>query len=168
MQMKIFALKYAYTDGTVATDCTFATAEDLADRIAEAWGRGGLKNVMVRYDGDRPTSGEARFDCAGLFQVNGTDTGQNWNGWACPKFTLEQAHEIIKAMNADPHRQEMDPGIPDCTFDAETKIFTIYECGGWWDDPDEGPDKYGPDADGFYHIGSHLWCWERVDRPTEY
>ena len=87
-----------------------------------------------------------------------------WNGWACPRFDRETAVQVAKDTNKL-HRSIGE----DCIYESGIFLWDgddliLYT--PMWQDEDEG-DLSGlmihePDGDGYYHIGSHGWCWEDV------
>jgi hypothetical protein len=111
---------------------------------------------------DRKTGEPAKFSLDHSPSFDGEDFGDTWNGWACPTFTKDVAHQIIAWLTKS--SQEYDPTIPPSYFDEATKEFVIYGYGPTQEHA-EGlvPERHGPYPDGTYGIGSHDWCWWRDD-----
>lgn len=70
--------------------------------------------------------------------------GQRWNGWACPRFTRETALQVAAAVERSTR------------WDGDVLLTTYDES-----DEDEW-ERWEPDAEGFYHVGSWAWCWTVV------
>lgn len=74
---------------------------------------------------------------------------EEWNGWACPYFTFEQAQSIVEAH----HRRGMS-----ARYDINLDQFVFIPGGG-----DE--EIYAPveiDSQKLYPIGAFNWIWEEV------
>ena len=70
------------------------------------------------------------------------DTTTRWNGWACPRFTREVAERVMVMVTADGSTWR---------WDGDVLVLTML-------DADE-PERWEPDADGRYHVGSWSWVW---------
>lgn len=80
----------------------------------------------------------------------GFTKGEEWNGWACPYFTREQAEGIVnihcKVLNAN------------AGYDSNEDKF-VFEF------PDE-TEEYSTiivDGEKLYPIGTHVWIWEEKE-----
>ena len=91
---------------------------------------------------------------------HGVDSGQNWNGWACPLFALDEAIRLAASINESEFCGHMH-------YDATKDAFLS--------SPDEQDENGSTEtfaatvADGktYYAIGGHSWCWENVsDDPS--
>lgn len=83
-----------------------------------------------------------------------------WNGWACPAFDRENAERVVAWINrnaemfndGDQYRAE---------WDGDTVVL--------WSpsNRNEGyeDERFSPDEDGLYDIGSYGWCWHEVEFP---
>jgi hypothetical protein len=86
----------------------------------------------------------------GIFE--GHTRGENWNGWACPYFTYEQALLVLTAcQQADQH------GFYDVTNDRFTFSFK---------DEDESCEAEEIDGMKVYPIGARNWIWEEVEETA--
>jgi hypothetical protein len=78
------------------------------------------------------------------------DVIQRWNGWACPRFTRAVAEDIAKAV--------MEPADLSSyrawRWDGDDLVLTANEA-----IVDAGEERWSPDGDGWYHLGSWAWCW---------
>lgn len=80
----------------------------------------------------------------------GFDTGQEWNGWACPLFNLDVAMRIVevaKVWNGARYEQETDE--------------FVFSFG-----PDEDEERFGAvevEGQKLYPIGRGSWIWEKVE-----
>lgn len=95
-----------------------------------------------------------KIESLGYENFEGFTKNEDWNGWDCPYFTLEQAQEILKSYNTlRSVIEQKETAYYDSTKDAfifptddenESEIFTaIIEKG----------QKY-------YPIGAFCWIWE--------
>ncbi len=86
---------------------------------------------------------------------HGVDSGQLWNGWACPLFPLDEAIRLAAAINEGEFCGHMH-------YDAAKDAFLS--------SPDKQDSEGSPEVfmatvlDGttYYAIGGHSWCWENV------
>ena len=91
----------------------------------------------------------------------GWTRGERWNGWACPRFELAEAHQIAAANNAVAGEWRF-------TFDAATATFTLHDA----TNPDD-PEHFAPEpletAEGLrtvYAIGAWAWCWDEIEEAA--
>ena len=98
----------------------------------------------------------ARFSIHTVDKVfDGFHYGDNWNGWACPYFSLETAREIMRDVEANDPEQRW--------WETETAIVTQHECD---DEPMEFPKKIinvGGVAHTIVAVGSGFWVWDLVE-----
>ena len=95
---------------------------------------------------------KARF---GLFGVEGSfegfTDGDRWNGWECPRFTLDEGLRFVDSWNAPVE----DCGRGPARYDSEGDFFEFTI---------EGEiDRFVSELiDGvkLYPIGAYGWCWE--------
>lgn len=74
-----------------------------------------------------------------------------WNGWACPRFSREQAQAIAAAAS--------DYG--DWSWDGEVLRCVLSELQVGTDDNGERfREAWAPDAQGKYAVGSMSWTWD--------
>ncbi len=86
---------------------------------------------------------------------HGVDSGQNWNGWACPLFPLDEANRLAACINESEFCGHMH-------YDATKDAFlsTPDE-----QDEDESTETFAAtvsDGTTYYAVGGHSWCWENV------
>ena len=101
----------------------------------------------------RPT--KFTIDTLGERVFDGYTNDEDWNGWACPYFTLEQAQSIVAA-----YHEHGWPAHYDQTNDHF--VFSMKHAGG---DEDEvySPVK-GEEGLKLYPIGTANWIWEEEDK----
>jgi hypothetical protein len=167
--MKAFGITYVDENGQRSVDCTHATEATLLQVLERAF-TGEVfkaKQVIITGTWDVPDPGEKiLFSCGIVVGVEGIDTGHNWNGWACPLFTRENALEVLRQYNA-PEWREKDDNRPESYLDEATGEIVFYE-EQWWAESEEyggGPTRIAPE-NGLYSIGSG-WTWERGVVPWE-
>jgi len=101
----------------------------------------------------RPT--KFTIDTLGERVFDGYTNDEDWNGWACPYFTQEQAQSIVAA-----YHEQGWPAHYDQTNDQF--VFSMKHAGG---DEDE---VYSPvkEEEGLklYPIGTANWIWEEEDK----
>jgi hypothetical protein len=68
---------------------------------------------------------------------------RRWNGWACPRFTREQAQQIAEA--------SPDHGA----WSWEGDVLVCVDSSGVAE-----PERWEPDADGKYAVGAFAWIWD--------
>jgi hypothetical protein len=94
------------------------------------------------------------FQIDGGKQYAGFSEGEYWNGWACPFFTLEVAHEIAKDVSAE---------FPNAlVYDEEDDSFVSRDDAY----PKEEWERFkGVVKDGvkLYPVGSWSWIWDEVE-----
>ena len=83
-----------------------------------------------------------------------TDPRPAWNGWECPRFTLEVAEQIL----ADFAATYADPDVTWRRRDDGVLEFSRVV-------PPSYPEveDWSPDQDGRYHVGAYAWVWS-VDK----
>lgn len=84
------------------------------------------------------------------YQFKGFTNGDEWNGWACPYFTFDEAVRIKNAHN--------NAGLLDAYYDEQKDIF-VFEF------PD-GSEEYKSDVingNTVYAIGNGAWIWEEKE-----
>lgn len=99
---------------------------------------------------------ETKFviDTLGDKIFEGYTQGEEWNGWACPYFTFEQAQKVVEAFN-EGERFEGDK--VEARYDAEQDAFCFF-----FESSGESEDFSALTVDGrkLYPIGSGCWIWE--------
>lgn len=97
----------------------------------------------------------AVFDFAGDGpQIAGVhDPAERWNGWACPRFTLDAVRELAAWLAA----QDPDDGYDTVSVDGDRVTVTTYD-GETYD--------VRPHDDGLYGVGAYAWVWSEVDDDT--
>jgi hypothetical protein len=91
---------------------------------------------------------ECPFYLGGDTAYWGVNTRRTWNGFACPKFSFDVARQILD-----------DSSVVTYNIESNAKgerVFVVTEL-EYADDPE----RYEPDDQGFYHIGSGSWIWTR-------
>lgn len=81
----------------------------------------------------------------------GFDTGESWNGFACPKFTIEVCKQIADAILAD-----NDPEIESFIIDEDSVIIKTF-------DSPNSELVYEFDSDGLCALGSYYWAWQKAE-----
>jgi hypothetical protein len=89
------------------------------------------------------------IDTFGNEIFDGFTLGETWNGWACPYFTLEQAHRVVEA-----HRAQGGKAWYDETQDLF--VFGFRE-----DEVDAFPVEM-VEGHKLYAIGAGCWIWEEA------
>lgn len=79
-------------------------------------------------------------------KFSGYSNDEDWNGWACPYFTFEEAQKIVHAQNSE--------GIKSW-FDEEGDQF-VFETDG----EEESYPAVQENGHNLYPIGSSNWIWE--------
>lgn len=92
------------------------------------------------------------IDFLGGHIFEGYTLGEEWNGFACPYFTFEQAQCLMEEWRASGRGAYFDAGLDRFTFEVDTA---------------EGKDSDNFSAvelDGvkLYPIGASCWIWEEV------
>lgn len=101
---------------------------------------------------------------------DGFTSGQTWNGWQCPYFTLEQGQAIVEAINRTQDEWSREPTNLDTLhglYDSMRDAFVFYqESAKDSDNPDEDWEIFTfveVDGQKLYPIGAWCWIWERAD-----
>lgn len=81
----------------------------------------------------------------------GFSRGDDWNGWACPYFSFEEAQKIVKAHAPDTARYE------------ENNDQFIFKVG----DEEEFYPAVLEDGRKLYAIGNGSWIWEEAEQSQE-
>tara|TARA_R110002110_G_scaffold330457_1_gene541709 strand:+ start:128 stop:673 length:546 start_codon:yes stop_codon:yes gene_type:complete len=108
---------------------------------------------VVDVEKFQPTWRKAKFSIGGDREFEGYHWGNNWNGWACPMFTLEVAREIAADFQCPEMRIEVD---------GQDRVVITHEEFPEETDVDEGDTRvrHGIPTMKLYGIGSHSWCWD--------
>jgi len=94
------------------------------------------------------------IDTLGDLVFEGYTKDEDWNGWACPYFTFEQAESIVAAYHENGWAARYD----------QTKdqfVFSMRHAGG---DDDEIYSPIEEDGLKLYPIGTANWIWEQEDK----
>lgn len=98
---------------------------------------------------------------------DGYTLGEEWNGFACPYFTLQQAETLMRYQNA---QSQSEFGTDAMFYDATRDAYAVR----FPDDPARPADYYvGEDldtADGRLHvypIGHSAWIWYEDEASRE-
>jgi hypothetical protein len=102
---------------------------------------------------------EAKFsiDTLGDKIFDGYTQGEEWNGWACPYFTFEQAQKVAEAFN-EGERFEGDK--VKARYNVEQDAFCFF-----FESSGESDDFPSLEVDGLklYPVGAGCWIWEEVE-----
>ena len=84
----------------------------------------------------------------------GYTQGEEWNGFACPYFTFQQAQTLVEAWRAAGHNAR---------YDSEADCFAFEIVSGEGSDYDSFP---AIEVDGLkvYPVGASCWIWEEMNR----
>ncbi len=97
------------------------------------------------------------LDTYGDQVFDGYTAGEEWNGWACPYFTYDQACRIVEAHRRHGWEAHYDPVKDEFVFSFERDGLP---------DPDAFPAVHiGEDK--FYPIGAFGWIWSEADSLPE-
>lgn len=86
---------------------------------------------------------------------HGVTHDQQWNGFACPLFSFEEAERLMALNNHTDFCGQI-------VYDAEQDAFLFHEFGA---ESGERPDTYKAvliDGQKFYPVGAFSWCWQDV------
>ena len=91
------------------------------------------------------------------FTENAVFNAHDWNGWACPMFTKDQAFKVIDKINEDYGEKAYE-----IIEDGEKIILKDYI-------NDEIEEVYSMEYNNtiLYGIGYGSWCWETVEDEQE-
>lgn len=94
----------------------------------------------------------AVFDWAGDGpQIAGVhNPKERWNGWACPRFTLDAVRELAAWLAV----QDPADGYDTVSVDGDRVTVTTYD-GETYD--------VRPHDDGLYGVGAYAWVWHEVE-----
>ena len=81
------------------------------------------------------------------------DPSVRWNGWACPRFTLDAVRDLAAWLAV----QDPDDGYDTVSVDGDRVTVTTYD-GETYD--------VRPHDDGLYGVGAYAWVWSEVDDDT--
>lgn len=100
---------------------------------------------------------------------DGFTTGQTWNGWECPYFTLEQGQAIVEAINRTQEEWGKESFNIDTLhgyYDSEQDAFVFYQKSMKESkNPEEDWEIFtfvAVDGQKLYPIGAWGWVWERA------
>jgi len=82
----------------------------------------------------------------------GYTKGEDWNGFACPYFTLEQARRLVDAWRMAGR---------DATYDAEADRF-FFKVDGVGEEDCDSFSAIEADGMTLYPVGNSCWIWEEV------
>lgn len=110
-----------------------------------------------------------KLENRGLFTIEGYDrnfTGysnekDNWNGWACPYFELEDALEVLETMEGvrfHHHRKLSDGGHVLCWLDDDEEMHIL--------ESEVIETSSGEEVEVF-GVGVCQWCWQGVNCDPE-
>lgn len=80
------------------------------------------------------------------------DPAVRWNGWACPRFTLDAVRDLAAWLAV----QDPADGYDTVTVDGDRVTVTVT---AYPEEPHEVP----ADGDGLYPVGAFGWCWSEVE-----
>lgn len=86
--------------------------------------------------------------------------GQEWNGWAVPYFTKEQADRLIATIDL------IDPGA-EMRYDAERDAYIFTGDPEVMDPEPEVFEGFEVQGHKVYSIGGMSWCWWNVTEDVE-
>jgi len=89
----------------------------------------------------------------------GFTMGDRWNGWACPFFTKEEGHQLVRAWNAAGCQADYDPLSDLFRFALLDEIGNPTPNLG----DEEAAERFGPvmiDGMTLYPIGAGAWIWD--------
>ena len=96
---------------------------------------------------------EAKFsiDTLGDKVFEGFTNGEEWNGWACPYFTFEQAQRVVKAQTEMGLKAWYNTNADAFSFEVDAS-----------DEIDSFPAQ---EIEGkkLYPVGTSCWIWEQYD-----
>lgn len=98
---------------------------------------------------------EFSIDTLGSKVFEGYTQGEEWNGWACPYFTFEQAEQVVKAHSEKGLKAWYDPDTDAFSFEIEASneidTFKAEEIEG----------------QRLYPIGASCWIWEEQSHEED-
>ncbi len=98
-----------------------------------------------------------KLESLGYVTFDGFTKNENWNGWACPYFTFEQAQKVLKIYNQ--LRQII--GQKDLAFYDPAADAFVFPA----DDEDE-PEIFAAITENgqkYYPVGAFMWIWEEQE-----
>jgi hypothetical protein len=122
----------------------------------------------------------------GIFTLDGLEgrypgqyeEGVFWNGWYCPRFTVEVCRKILEEIAHVENTEEVDEercvveGIREWTSDSHQFRYEIKEDEiVVWREPmdyDDIPERYPIDSGGFCHLGGWFWIWDQEGEEEEW
>jgi hypothetical protein len=100
------------------------------------------------------------MDCYPEKSFSGLDSGETWNGWACPLFPLEEAKKIMDLQEDFVSEAKIGGwDVYSINYDSDKEVFTMNWMVG---DLIESSEVINPkviDGVKYYPIGSCNWCW---------
>lgn len=85
-----------------------------------------------------------------------------WNGWACPSFDRANTERLAASLNRAAEQSGFDPDFYTARWEGDVLVLTLPQN---MQDGD-GPERYAPDEDGLYNVGSWGWVWDDLDFPA--
>lgn len=79
------------------------------------------------------------------------DPSVRWNGWACPRFTLETVRDLAAWIDA-----QGDDDYERVIVTDNGRVFMTKDDEGW-------TSEVPADADGLYGVGAYAWVWSEVE-----
>jgi hypothetical protein len=97
-----------------------------------------------------------QLDALGEVIVEGFSSGEEWNGWACPYFTYEQAERLVELWERNRWKAAYD-GVQDAFVFSVNQDFTT-------GDSEEFETFPAVSIEGlnYYPIGAFQWTWENA------
>lgn len=92
--------------------------------------------------------------------LEGCDTGRDWNGWAVPLFTLEQAQAVAEAWRARGMRADYAAATETFRFEVGQDLATGQA------EEVEIVAAQEVECHKYFPIGAGTWIWEEVSAPT--
>lgn len=98
--------------------------------------------------------GALKIESLGYETFDGFTKNENWNGWACPYFTFDQAQKVMKQYN----QLRGILGRQDFAFyDSVSDVFVFPT-----NDEDESESFFAINENNqkYYPVGAFCWIWE--------
>ena len=97
-----------------------------------------------------------KIESLGYEAFEGFTKDEEWNGWACPYFTFDQAQKVLKQFNL---LHEIIGQKGSALYDKNADIFVF-------PDDDNEPEIFAAITENgqkFYPVGAFGWIWEEVE-----
>ena len=97
-----------------------------------------------------------KIESLGYETFDGFTKDEEWNGWACPYFTFDQAQKVLKQYN---QLREII-GQKDLAFYNEAADAFIFPADG-----EDEPETFAAIAENgqkYYPVGAFCWIWEET------